>query len=109
MSDQSYKTEDKNHKTSLITRVVPRPSETKAKSFDMLANVSEKHKQILKALETQPDLTRAELALVCDLRLSSICGRVNELLKKKLIKPSGTKEDKSSGRMVECLSLVNCD
>lgn len=109
MSDQSYKTEDKNHKTSLITRVVPRPSETKAKSFDQLANISDKHKQIIKALEDQPDLTRAELASVCDLRLSSVCGRVNELIKKKMVKISGTKEDKSSGRMVECLSLLSND
>lgn len=83
-------------------------NETKAKSFKQLAGVTEKHKLILKALEDQ-ELTRAELAIICNLRLSSICGRVNELLKADLIVVSGTKEDISSGRMVQCISLVSCD
>jgi DNA-binding Lrp family transcriptional regulator len=99
MADQTYK----NFTNQPFSNV------TKKKAYDALSYLSEKQKQIVMCLKQEGDLTRAELAIATGMRVSSVCGRVNELLKINVLKISGTKEDEESKRMVECISLVNED
>lgn len=52
-------------------------------------------------------LSRKEISERTDLRLSSVCGRVNEMILKGTLKVSGTKWDKDSQREVQTLEVSN--
>ncbi len=70
-------------------------------------NSSKGHVLIRSALQsTTEPLSRTELANLTNLRLSSICARVVELIEEGTIKVAGIKHDKESDRMVETLELV---
>jgi hypothetical protein len=80
---------------------------TKAASFAALdpKRLSRTRELILQKLQVEP-LTRAELAAKTGLRLSSVCGRCNELLKAGRIFVSGTALDEETNRNVEILEAV---
>ncbi len=81
---------------------------TKAQSFNQVKNSTKSacYIHIVAALIMESDLSRNELALRCQLRVSSVCARVNELMLANKIKVTGTKYDKESNRQVETLALV---
>ncbi len=79
---------------------------TKLDSLFAVQNYAFKVKeQIVAALLMRAPMTRAELAAVLGLRLSSVCGRVNELLASGLVVVAGTKFDAETKRNVETVSL----
>lgn len=61
---------------------------------------------ILKVLDETPRLSRSDIADVTDLRLSSVCARVNEMMKRGWLVENGTKYDLTTNRNVTCLELV---
>ncbi len=70
-------------------------------------NSSKGHLLIRSALQsTTEPLSRTELANLTNLRLSSVCARVRELIEEGEIQVAGTKWDKESERQVETLELV---
>lgn len=64
-----------------------------------------RRQQILDALFMSPPLSRSELAAKTGMRLSSVCGRVNELLDEGRIVVDGTTYDPATQRHVETLTI----
>ncbi len=54
-------------------------------------------------------MTRAEIAAHTGMRLSSVCGRVNELIDRKLLEEFGTVKDKVSGKEVGTVRVVGAE
>ena len=63
--------------------------------------------QVLQVINWHEGLTRAEVAKVTDMRINSVCGRVNELLSSEVIYVSGTRKCSVTGRVVEELKVVS--
>lgn len=84
------------------------PENTKVQSMKKSKkNSSKGHLLIRSALQSSNEpLSRTELANLTNLRLSSVCARVVELIEEGEIQVAGTKHDKESDRMVETLELV---
>ena len=73
--------------------------------FATETTTSKRQEEIVCALLMRQPLTRAELADLLGLRLSSVCGRVNELLKAGRVVVAGTKFDEETKRNVELIAL----
>lgn len=56
--------------------------------------------------EADAPLTRFEIASRSGLRLSSVCGRVNELIADRFVRIAGEKLDTETDRHVETLELI---
>lgn len=82
----------------------PKPT-TKSKSLKSLGNTTALQEKILTCLDEEP-LTRSEIATKTNLRMSSVCGRVNELINKDQVQVVGEKQDEDSGRWVELVGKV---
>lgn len=65
-----------------------------------------RRQQILDALFLRPPMTRSELAKATKMRLSSVCGRVNELIEAGEVAVSGTVWDSETERNVEAVTLT---
>jgi len=79
-------------------------SATKNESFERIkAQLGEKQRIVLTAILLHHPITRAELAKHTGLRLSSVCGRVNELIKKGYVIVQGVKHDDQTDRNVDLL------
>ena len=62
--------------------------------------LSVRQQEVLAALERGRDYSRAEIAMASGLRLSSVCGRVNELIKLGRIAEAPIRACKVTGRTV---------
>lgn len=63
--------------------------------------------QVLQAINFQEaGVSRAELSKSLDMRINSVCGRVNELLAKEVIYVAGVSECSVTGRNVEKLKVI---
>lgn len=79
---------------------------TKLNSLFAVHIYSEKvQERIIATLTMRDPMTRAELAAALGLRLSSVCGRVNELMTANRLVVAGTKYDKDTKRNVEMVAL----
>lgn len=79
---------------------------TKKRSYyATLPESSRRRGQIMDALREHGPMTRAQLAKATKIRLSSVCGRVRELLDSKVIYVSGEAWDEDTKRSVEQLSI----
>lgn len=79
---------------------------TKLQSYNQTKPTSgERAREILAFLVTTSGATRAEIAEATDIALSSVCGRINELLASGEVEVSGTKKDLNSGRQVEIVKI----
>jgi len=58
------------------------------------------------ASSPQPDISRAEIAAQLGERLSSVCGRVNELLDLKVIEQAGQRKCLMTGRTIRPVRLA---
>jgi predicted transcriptional regulator len=85
----------------------PRHNVSKSTKQRSLAkvNASVNHIRIVNLLRTQPNLTRSEIAEQLSLRLSSVCGRVRELILDGTVCTSGEKYDLDTKRYVQTLEL----
>jgi len=82
---------------------------TKLKSLKQTkAKPSSVRNLVLTALKNGP-LTRNEIAETIDRRLSSVCGRINELLRDGLVEVVGTTQDSETDREVEVLGRKSLD
>lgn len=80
---------------------------TQTESLTLCRESSETRKQqILDALFMALPMSRAELARVTGLRLSSVCGRVNELIEEGRVIVCGTTYDATTARNVETVTLT---
>lgn len=61
---------------------------------------------ILSCMEFGDDYSRRELAYECGLELSSVCGRINELLAVDLVRELPARKCKITGRTVKPVSKV---
>ena len=81
--------------------------QTKTESYvKVKPTTAESYKLILDALKFEGDLSRTDLSHRTGLRISSVCGRVNELMKSFKIVVSGKKWDIESDRNVQTLKIV---
>jgi len=78
-------------------------STTKRQSWQKLDG-EKKRDEILRFIIEYPSSTRYEIATWTNNRVSSVCGRTNELLKQGTIYVSGEREDYETKMMVETLS-----
>jgi DNA-binding transcriptional regulator GbsR (MarR family) len=112
---QAYKTMSAELKTvkkivgtpEAITKMVnKRPKSTKLLSYEAFkaSNGSScAHLIYTELKKSKEPMTRAELSSVLDLRISTVCGRINELEEAGLVWVVGTKVDEDSQRQVELL------
>jgi predicted transcriptional regulator len=70
------------------------------------ANGETRRQQILDALFMRPAMSRSQLAEVTGMRLSSVCGRVNELLEDGKLIVAGKVFDRVTERNVETLTTA---
>lgn len=77
---------------------------TKRKSFEETLCSNTAISKVYDAIWQNPSSSRSEIANICGLRLSTVCGAVNRLYKQDLIRVCGTKFDNNSLREVETLS-----
>lgn len=89
-----------------IKRAV-RKNLTKAISYDnfMLTKGKTLSAKILGHIRANPDVSRMQIAQNLGIRLSSVCGIVNGLYKKNLIRVSGVTVDPDSEQKVETLEV----
>lgn len=81
--------------------------QTKTESFAKVKpTTAESYKLILDALKFENNLSRTDLSYRTGLRISSVCGRVNELMKSMKIVVSGKKWDIESDRNVQTLKIA---
>lgn len=82
---------------------------TKAQSLAKVTQSNKAHLYtiIMNTLLVHPDCSRKQLSDLTGIRLSSICGRVNELLHAGSIEEVGTVFDTESQRNVKCLALCH--
>lgn len=59
--------------------------------------------RVYEAIKVNPLISRMELSLLYNIRLSSVCGRVNELIGDGLISEQGSKRDPQTGMTVALL------
>ena len=81
---------------------------TKRMSYDItkITNLTQVQQLILRTLqEVGKPVSRQELANLTDLRLSTVCARVNELIADFAIEKVGRKKDANSGRTVETIAI----
>jgi predicted transcriptional regulator len=67
---------------------------------------STKRRKVLLAIMMSPGLSRAEIADICGLRLSSVCGRVAELIADGQVVENGTKLDGVTHKTVARLCVA---
>lgn len=82
---------------------------TKRQSLDLtVTKIPDMHRMIMKTIEESVvvSLSRYEIHRLTGLRLSSVCGRVNELLASGQVRVNGTKRDLLTNRNVETLELT---
>lgn len=80
---------------------------TKTESFwESRRMVFARREQVLEAIREHPGVSRSEIAKITGLRVSSVCGRVNELIKMNLVVVSGTAWDEETKRNVEAVAAV---
>lgn len=65
-----------------------------------------RREQVLEAIREHRGVSRSEIAKITGLRVSSVCGRVNELIKMNLVVVSGTAWDAETQRNVEAVAAV---
>lgn len=85
------------------------PSKNLTKIESYIASKSDHPKQearIADALRQWSDISRREISILLDIRLSSVCVGVNSLLKKGVLKVSGIAFDRETGRNVETLAIA---
>jgi hypothetical protein len=85
-------------------------ADTSRLSYDAVKSDGTVTKQagvILDLLRTFPDrpFSRFDIHAVTGMRLSSVCGRANELMKAGLVVEPGTKIDPLTGKVVKTLKL----
>lgn len=61
---------------------------------------------ILDCLDVNEGLTRNELSMKTGIRINAVCGRVDSLLKKKLIVRGSNRVDSCTGRLNEVLWIA---
>lgn len=71
--------------------------------------LGEKQRLVYEAIDRHRGASRSELATLTGLRLSSVCGRVNELVASGMVRPCGVKWDADTARNVETLEAINFD
>lgn len=64
-----------------------------------------KKRVILESIKECSPVTRYQLSVLTGYRLSTVCGRVNELLKDNFIKVSGSARDVQTNKIVETLTI----
>jgi DNA-binding IclR family transcriptional regulator len=80
---------------------------TRTDSLSIVKETAEtRRQQILDALFLKPPMTRAELARATGMRLSSVCGRVNELIAEGKVRVDGTAYDAETQRHVEAVTIT---
>ena len=62
--------------------------------------------RIVDALRQWSGISRREISILLDMRLSSVCVGVNTLIKKGMVKVEGTAFDRETGRNVETLAIA---
>lgn len=78
---------------------------TKVQSFKRVANLSERHHELLSMLLKFPDCSRRELAVHLGWSINMTTPRVKELIDLEKIKVSGAKHDEKTDRNVETLVI----
>jgi hypothetical protein len=68
-------------------------------------DVGDSTRKVLNALQSK-NYTRAEVSEATGLRLSSVCGRVNELIQEGLVVVKGYKTDHKTNKKVEIVGLI---
>lgn len=76
---------------------------TKRKSYDAL-NIPNLDNKVFEFIKENPRKSRAAISEDLEMRLQTVCGCVNRLIKAKLIYASGTTRDRETGKEVEVLS-----
>lgn len=78
----------------------------KAYHGEIKPTLSERHKEVLSAFDREEEFTNLELSKFLNLPINSITPRVNELVKKGIIKYSYTRKCKVSGRSARVWTLT---
>lgn len=79
---------------------------TKKKSYDSLNDLAQTHTLILNTIQTHGSLSRQQIANHTGLKVSSVCGRVKELLDYSFLCVDGTTDDSETGKEVETLTII---
>jgi predicted transcriptional regulator len=90
---------------SIPTKAPDRKS-TKRKSYESLGDLAPIHLLILNTIQTHGPMSRQELATKTGLKVSSVCGRVKELLDNCFLCVDGTTTDPDTNREVEVVNVV---
>lgn len=80
---------------------------TKVQSYEATKSQSGSSRERVKQALVRGPLSRSEIAEVTGLRVSSVCGRVNELLKSGEVAVYGLKWDEATQRSVETVGLAS--
>ena len=86
----------------------PKKMITKVNSYNdfMKTYASQSYQLIYQALRSSPDpISRADIAEHSGLRMSTICGRIAELLEAGVVSIAGTKKDSDTNKEVETIIL----
>lgn len=70
-----------------------------------VAQLSASQKRVIEAIEEGRNYSRAEIAAKTGMRLSSVCGRVNELIAARLLEPAERRSCAETGKSINPVRL----
>lgn len=79
---------------------------TKKESYERTkkeGKISGQQEKVLEAVRNSNGLSREEISVICGIRLSAACGRVNELLKARKVRVEGRRWNPITKRNVEAI------
>lgn len=85
-----------------------RVAETQSDAYHAMSvkTLSAKQRMVIDALEHRSPLTREDIAAITNMKLSSVCGRVRELLDAERLLVVGSRKDLATQTSQQLLALV---